>query len=355
MAKRPTGNLPIAVKTTQSLFDLHPMEIGKFMLRARSATAVGNPTREQWATAYDFATNTEEASPYWLGDLINYAQGRPDWQDFVDQEKNKSGKDEQTLYNLAHISRRTGPRVRELAKTIGHAAVVAPMQSENEQVEWVKRARTEGWTVGEFRKQVRAASRTKIIEGQAVLEGMYRIIYADPPWLYGDSGATVDGSLGKAERHFPGMTIKELCDLPVQAHALPNAILFCWVTAPMLYENPGPREVIEAWGFKPKTGRVWDKVLGMPTHYALQGCHEHLIIATRGSCLPDVPTPHDKSIFVERRGEEHSGKPESVRQWIEKRWTSGPYLELFGRRPVEGWSVFGNDARLWAEDAKRTA
>ena len=31
----------------------------------------------------------------------------------------------------------------------------------------------------------------------------------DPPWLYGDRGATADGSLGKAERHFRGMPIAD--------------------------------------------------------------------------------------------------------------------------------------------------
>lgn len=32
-----------------------------------------------------------------------------------------------------------------------------------------------------------------------------------------------------------------------------------------------------------------------------------------------------------------------------KHYTRGPYLELFGRKKVEGWSVFGNDARLWGD------
>jgi N6-adenosine-specific RNA methylase IME4 len=145
------------------------------------------------------------------------------------------------------------------------------------------------------------------------------------------------------------MTIDELCKLPVKAHALENSVLFCWVTAPMLYENPGPREVIEAWGFKSKTGMVWDKVLGNWGHY-VRVHHEHLIIATRGSCMPDSPTPMPDSVQTFRRDGEHSHKPEDFRRIITNLYTRGPYLELFGRRPCEGWSVFGNDARLWAEE-----
>ena len=37
---------------------------------------------------------------------------------------------------------------------------------------------------------------------------------------------------------------------------------------------------------------------------------------------------------------------------IEKLY-DGPYLELFGRSPIDGWQVFGNDASLWAQEAAR--
>jgi N6-adenosine-specific RNA methylase IME4 len=33
---------------------------------------------------------------------------------------------------------------------------------------------------------------------------------------------------------------------------------------------------------------------------------------------------------------------------IEKMFTTGPYLELFGRELVKGWHVFGNDPKLWS-------
>jgi hypothetical protein len=57
---------------------------------------------------------------------------------------------------------------------------------------------------------------------------MYRVVYADPPWLYNDSAPPpIDGSLGKAERHYPGMTIADLCRLPVQAHTWPSSCCSC--------------------------------------------------------------------------------------------------------------------------------
>jgi len=39
---------------------------------------------------------------------------------------------------------------------------------------------------------------------------------------------------------------------------------------------------------------------------------------------------------------EHSAKPEEVRSRIE-RLLDGPYLELYGRKPVAGWTVWGNE------------
>lgn len=330
-----------------------PITIGNYTLTATGLTIKrgSRPTFGEHEGVGEFIQRAHQASGWWLADWLRYGESRPDWGDRLEQAMSHTGLSQKTCENVRAIGAIDPSRRRENLE-FGLHDVVTKL-SADEQVYWLAKAEVEGWTRSEFRKEVRAASRTKIIEGQALLEGMFRVVYADCPWLYNDSGATADGSLGKAERHFPGMTIDELCKLPVGAHVYPDAILFFWVTATMLYENPGPREVIEAWGFTPKTGRVWDKVLGMPGHYASHVTHEHLIIATRGSALPQIPTPQEKSVIVERRGEEHSGKPESVRAWIAKHWTVGPYLELFGRHPVDGWSVFGNDARLWHEDAAR--
>ena len=99
-----------------------------------------------------------------------------------------------------------------------------------------------------------------------------------------------------------------------------------------------------------KTNLVWDKVLGNYGHY-VHGSHEHLIICTRGSCLPDEPTPAPDSVQTIRRSGEHSAKPEEFRTIIMRLYTRGPYLELFGREPVDDWTVFGNDARLWSQSA----
>lgn len=336
------------------LFHRQPLEIGGFILRGRDAVPSpfrdAPPTLDGWMAALEFASALQEASPFWVGDLLVYAESRAEWAERLSQAMTVTGLSRQTLENLATISRRLSARARDVSPSISHAAVVTKLAPE-QQERWLAQAKNEEWTVSDLTKAVRAAARPPIIEGQAALEGMYRVLYADPPWPYRDAKVPPSGALGKAARHYPDMTIEALCELPVAAHALPDAVLFLWVPAPMLLTNPGPREVIEAWDFVFKTGAVWDKVLGNWGHY-FRVRHEHLLVCTRGSCLPDEPTPMPDSIFVERRGDEHSAKPAIAREIIQKLYTKGPYLELFARTRTDNWDCFGNDARLWADESR---
>lgn len=333
--------------------DFEPITIGCYTLTETGLEVRGKPTYDEHLGVGDFIRGVVKFSGFWLADWLCYGDTREDWKHQLDQVVDAGLLTEASARQYRYVGKKTkGNRVAGV--DFGHHAEVASLDPA-EQKQFLEKSKDEGWTQRELRQEIRAHKRTAIISGQAALEGMFRIIYADPPWKYDDSDAVPSGAGGKAERHYLGMSIEEICKLPVEAHALPHSTLFLWVTTPMLYQNPGPREVIEAWGFKYKSALIWDKVLGMPGHYGLHITHEQLIIATRGNGQPDVTTPQIKSIFVERRTDQHSEKPKEIRRWIMKHWTRGPYLELFGRQPVEGWSVFGNDARLWANDMERTA
>lgn len=323
------------------LFDKKPFEIDGFMFYSQSVEAIGTPTPAQWQAAYVFAEACGHAADYWVGDLLAYASGREDWQAKIDQIKGVSSLSHKTLINRTYISRNVKPPERALADSLGHADVVAAMDPAQQRI-WLEKAKREGWSVSEMRANVRASKRRAVVKGQAKLEGLYRVIYADPPWRYRNSAGTKGNST--ATNHYPDMSIEELCKLPVAAHTLKNAVLFMWVTVPLLLENPGPREVIEAWGFNYASMQTWDKVLGNPGRF-LHINTEHLVIAERGSCAPDegdLP----KSLFTERRTG-HSVKPTVTRKMIERMFTTGPYLELFAREKAEGWEAFGNDPNLW--------
>lgn len=335
------------------LFDEAPIQLKACRLLARRAEILGRPSLPDWTSDFLFVHATNESAPFWIGDLWNHTDDRPDWHELLPQALADIGLDFQaeSFRKFGYVARNVGDRARAAAQSFSHAMVVADLKDESDQVELLEESKREHWGHRDLMKAKRRRSRAPIVDGQEELDGLFRVIYADPPWSYNDSGVITDNdAYGRAERHYPSMKIEELCALPVAAHAMPNAVLFLWTTAPMILTKPGPIEVINAWGFKPKTGMVWDKVLHNFGHY-VSVRHEHLLICTRGSCTPDRITPMVDSVQTIRRSDVHSQKPEEFRRIIEQLYTKGPYLEIFGRKPVRGWKVFGNDARLWPQEA----
>lgn len=203
-------------------------------------------------------------------------------------------------------------------------------------------------TVSKAYRKIKKKKDAENREARTTFNGMYRVLYADPPWCYSDKCETGAIQSGGAERHYSSMTIQQLCDLRddrkrhVRDIAEKNAVLFLWVTSPIL---PECFAVITAWGFVYKASFVWDKVRHNMGHYNSVR-HELLLIAVRGSCLPDSDKLVDSVISIERT-KNHSEKPETFRTIIDamyvppKRGTHDR-IELFGRTVAEGWDVFGD-------------
>ena len=165
--------------------------------------------------------------------------------------------------------------------------------------------------------------------------GKYRVLYADPPWSYGN---TQQPEFGEQRDHYATMTLDEICKLPVKEWAENDAVLFLWATSPILKEA---FQVIEAWGFEYKASFVWDKVKHVMGHYNSVR-HEFLLVCTRGSCQPDERKLFDSVVSIERTA--HSVKPSEFYNIIEALYVTGRRLELFARARRPGWSCWGNEA-----------
>jgi len=187
----------------------------------------------------------------------------------------------------------------------------------------------------------------------------YRCIMADPPWKYNDRLRMEPGIKRSAEDVYKTvMTTDEICALangddvrgPIRIMGQPiadDAVLGLWTTNPFLLNGDALR-VCAAWGFTPKQLFTWVKggveedsiigALGMGHYFRVDT--EHLILATRGR--PQV-LRHDlrNYVFAIEKGE-HSAKPDEVAVMLET-LTPGPYLELFARKPREGWDVVGDE------------
>ena len=184
----------------------------------------------------------------------------------------------------------------------------------------------------EVRREIKLEEVKKSV---ALPTAKYRIIYADPPWKYGDQ---LTEDYGSVKFHYPAMTIAELCAMPIRDVCEPVAVLFLWVTSPLLEEC---FPIINDWGFKYKTSFVWDKVKHNMGHYNSVR-HEFLLVCTRGSCTPDTKKLNDSVQSIERTT--HSTKPEKFREIIEELYPHGKRLELFARKQPEGWTAYGNQS-----------
>jgi N6-adenosine-specific RNA methylase IME4 len=165
----------------------------------------------------------------------------------------------------------------------------------------------------------------------------YRILYADPPWSYGN---TMPDGTTEPRDHYPVMELDAICAIPVSEWAEDNAVLFLWVTSPVLEEA---FRVVRAWGFEYKASFVWDKIKHNMGHYNSVR-HEFLLICTRGSCQPDKQQLFDSVQSIERS--KHSEKPAEFYDIIETLYTHGRKLEIFARARRDGWDVYGHVAHM---------
>lgn len=204
----------------------------------------------------------------------------------------------------------------------------------------LKMAETGEKKVLKIKREILAES---IGDAPPVPTGKYRVFYVDPPWSYGNNGVIDENrkTYGKVEDHYPSMTIPELCAMGEDVKGITddNAVMFMWVTSPFLEECFA---VIRAWGFKYKASFVWDKIGHNYGHYNSVR-HEFLLICTKGSCTPDAKELFDSVQSIEK-SRKHSEKPEHFRQIIDHLYTWGDRIELFSRKIVEGWAVWGNQA-----------
>lgn len=180
----------------------------------------------------------------------------------------------------------------------------------------------------------------------------FNTVLCDPPWPYDNvdgpraapdhrpnSWSGVTGCAGSAGR-YGSMSIAKIKAIPVPAAISRPAHLYLWTTNSFLVEA---HEIARAWGFVPKTLLTWiktkaDGTPSMKTGYYYRSATEHILFAVRGSLR--LAGPCRPTAYMLPR-QPHSVKPDFFYDLIEEQ-SPGPYLELFARRPREGWTAVGN-------------
>lgn len=182
----------------------------------------------------------------------------------------------------------------------------------------------------------------------------YGALLVDPPWnfkAWSDFKELPDGSKTRAtERHYNTMSSAQIAALPVSDVAADDCVLFLWACWPMLRDA---WDAIDSWGFIYKTCAFdWMKAhvsqidmfrddadVQVGLGFWSRANSEPCLLATRGKPIR-LNADVRQGIIEPRR--EHSRKPDCVHGRIE--WlVAGPYLELFARKEVPGWTVWGNE------------
>jgi N6-adenosine-specific RNA methylase IME4 len=181
------------------------------------------------------------------------------------------------------------------------------------------------------------------------------VIYSDVPSRF--ETYSDEGKERSADRYYDTESLADLIAMGalVQALAARDCALLFWSSGTFFEQA---LQIVREWGFAYKTfGFVWiktkpscgapdlDDLTASDLHhgmgYTSRANAEVVLLATRGSPTRlnnDVP-----QVVIAPVGR-HSEKPEEVRRRIERLYP-GPRLELYGRKPVPGWTVWGNEIK----------
>lgn len=311
---------------------------------------------EEWQGIGETLKGVERSLMWWIGDWLRFGERR--YGETYAQALDATEIAYQTLVNAKNVSAKFESNRRRLNLSWSHHAEVASLPPEESDA-LLSEAERQGLSTRELRRRVsqhkaaRALMAPETNTDTCNAVDLFRLassgakfgtIYADPPWRYDNQGtraatgnhyAGMKDEDGREVQSAAGMSIEEICALPVRDLVADDAHLHLWTTNGFLFECP---KIFDAWGFEFRSSLVWVKPqMGIGNYW--RNSHEILLTAIRG----DAKRFNDRSLksWIECDRGAHSAKPEKVRHFIE-RASAGPYLELFGRSLSPKWVVWGN-------------
>jgi len=168
----------------------------------------------------------------------------------------------------------------------------------------------------------------------------YKTIVADPAW-------EIDFSSGwgmTKEKQYDTVNIDFLKNMPISKISDEDCNLFLWTTHTRLEDA---LMLMRHWGFKFHVAITWNKGHGLHAHgffrqteLCLYGFKGKMVWTKSGKAcktyIEDIP-----DIFYSRSNG-HSVKPQTLFDIIDMK-AEGNKIELFARKPREGWDVWGNE------------
>jgi site-specific DNA-methyltransferase (adenine-specific) len=177
----------------------------------------------------------------------------------------------------------------------------------------------------------------------------YQIIYADPPWSYDDkrvhAGKNNPSGAGGAEKHYRTLSMQQLANFNIDRIVATDCVLFMWATAPFMDKAIW---LLESWGFRYITiPFVWVKMKNDMSDFRRDGIGNYTLNNAEFVLLGRIGkywrnSTKVKQIILSPKNE-HSKKPDEVRNKIVELMGDLPRIELFAREKTVGWDVWGNE------------
>ena len=194
-------------------------------------------------------------------------------------------------------------------------------------------------TVADVKREAKRSAVVESLEGVSArqakeLAGEYDVIVIDPPWPMEKIEREVRPN--QVEFDYPTMGEGELAAMTMPAAE--DCHLWLWTTHRFM---PMALRLLDAWGFKYVCTFVWHKPGGFqPIGLPQYNC-EFALYARRGS--PQfIDTKAFPVCFDAARGK-HSEKPEAFYDVV-RRVTAGRRIDIFNRREIDGFDVWGKEA-----------
>ncbi|MDO4607000.1 MAG: MT-A70 family methyltransferase [Bowdeniella nasicola] len=176
------------------------------------------------------------------------------------------------------------------------------------------------------------------------VDGGFKTVLADPPWRFQNRTGKVAPEHRRLDR-YSTLDLQTICDLPVEDVVAKNAHLYLWVPNALLKDGI---QVMESWGFRYVSNLVWAKRRkdggpdGRGVGFYFRNVTELILFGVRGSMRTLAPARSQVNM-IETRKREHSRKPDEQYPLIEA-CSPGPYLEMFARQAMPGWTVWGDES-----------
>lgn len=288
-----------------------------------------NTTIDQWAAIGEALGRVNRASAWWIGDWVNFGENR--YGEAYSQYIEATGLDYSTLAAYAHVARQFEFLRRRKTLSFSHHREVASLEP-SEQDEWLDRAEAEELGKSDLRRAIRER---RVVDAPPPPEGKYRCIVIDPPWPIEKIVREERPKQGPA-LDYPTMTLEAIGELPIGELADDiGCHIYLWVTHKFL---PAGLALLEKWGARYECSLTWVKPVGI-TPFSWMYNSEHVLFGRIGGLKLEQM---GQKLAFEAPVAGHSVKPDEFYERVIAA-TPGPRLEMFARRPRDGFKVWGNE------------